>query len=204
MKQRPAWESHYQGIPSFNLIPPEYRWATILRRRLCNLLLLLMIAVVASFIPGLYQRMSAHEAAIETLQADIEALEAQWEVINARKDEAEGLLTAIRGLKEEHEGLQNQRQQDWDNLGIDRSDWSLVVAVFFRSRPPGVELSSLHQRGLMVTINGKAPDHWTLLQYRNLLLASPAIDEITHFQKHKTPESLVSFSMGVVVRMVEE
>ena len=201
-EQSPAWESHYQGIPNFNLIPLEHRRPTIPRRRLViYLLLLLMIIVVASFIPGLYQRMSVHEAAIEALQRDISAIEAELEVVSAERDEAEELLTTIRGMKEEHQVLLNQRQQDWRKLGVNPAEWHQVTFAIFRSRLLGVQLSSIGVQGMEVSLSGTAPDYVALLRYRAALLADRTICRIVSLNSELT-EIGVSFSL--VARISEE
>ncbi len=201
-EQSPAWESHYQGIPNFNLIPPEYRRATVPRRKLAiYLLLLLMIIAVASFVPGLYQRMSAHEAAIEALRRDASAIEAELEVITAERDEAAELLTTIRGMKEQHQVLLNQRQGDWRELGVNPAEWHQVTFAVFRSRLLGVQLSSVGVQGMGVALSGTAPDYVALLRYRKALLADPTISRIVSFDSEIT-EIGVSFSL--VARIGEE
>ncbi|MCL0076425.1 hypothetical protein M1O12_00070 [Dehalococcoidia bacterium] len=200
-KQSPAWESHYQGIPNFNLIPPEYRRAIVPRRKLViYLLLLLMIIAVALFVPGLYQRISAHQAAIEALRRDILAVEAELEVVSAERDQAAELLATIRGMREEHQALLNQRQQDWRELGVNPAEWHQVTFAVFRSRLFGVQLSSIEQQGMEVALSGTAPDYGALLRYRAALLADPTISRIVSFDS-EIVEAAVSFSL--VVRIEE-
>jgi Tfp pilus assembly protein PilN len=192
----------YQRVPNFNLIPPEYRRAIVPRRRLIiYLLLLLMIVVVASFIPGLYQRMGVHEAAIEALGRDIAAIEAELAMVSAERDEAEELLTTIRGMKEEHQALLNQRQQDWRELGVNRAEWHRVTFAVFRSRLFGVELSSIGVQEMEVALSGTAPDYAALLRYRRALLTDPTIAEIISFDS-EIVEGDLPFSL--VVRIGEE
>jgi len=201
-EQSPAEERHYQGLPNFNLIPPEYRIRIIPRRqRVIQLLLLLMIVVAASFIPGLYQTMSAHEAAIEAFQVDVTAIEAELERVTAERDEAEEWLTSIRAMKEEHQALLNQRQRAWDELGVNPVEWHELTAAVFRSRLFGVQLSSVEIQGMGVTISGTAPDYIALLRYRTALLADPAISRIVSFDS-EIVEAAVSFSL--VARIGEE
>ncbi|MCL0088611.1 hypothetical protein M1N87_02205 [Dehalococcoidia bacterium] len=200
-KQSPAWERHYRGIPNFNLIPPEYRRAIVPRRKLViYLLLLLMIVAVALFVPGLYQRMSAHEAAIEALRRDIPAVEAELEAVSAERDQAAEFLATIRGMKEEHQALLNQRQQDWRVLGVNPAEWHQVTFAVFRSRLFGVQLSSIGVQGMEVALSGTAPDYGALLRYRKALLADPTISRIVSFDS-EIVEAAVSFSL---VARIEE
>lgn len=201
-EQSPAWESHYQGIPNFNLIPPEYRRPTVPRRKLViYLLLLLMIIVVVSFSPGLYQRMSAHEAAIEALLRDIQSIEEELEVVTAERGEAAEFLVTIREMKDEHQALLNQGQGDWRELGVNPAEWHRVTFAVFRSRLLGVQLSSIGVQGMEVALSGTAPDYVALLRYRKALLADPTISRIASLNSELT-EIGVSFSL--VARIGEE
>lgn len=201
-KQSPAGRKHYRGIPNFNLIPLEYRMASVSLRRLSFLLLLiLLIATTVWFIQDLYQERAGRRAAIEALQGDISAIEAQLEVASAARDEAAELLTTIRGMKEQHQGLLNQRQQDWRELGVNPAEWHRVVAAVFRSPLFGVELSSIVVQRMEVALSGTAPDILALLRYRQGLLADPTISRIVSFNS-EVVEGTVSFSL--VARISEE
>jgi hypothetical protein len=160
-----------------------------------------MIVVVASFIPGLYQRMGVHEAAIEALGRDIAAIEAELAVVSAERDEAEELLTTIRGMKEEHQALLNQRQQDWRELGVNRAEWHRLTFAVCRSRLFGVELSSIGVQEMEVALSGTVPDYAALLRYRRALLTDPTIAEIISFDS-EIVEGELPFSL--VVRIGEE
>jgi Tfp pilus assembly protein PilN len=182
-------------IPNFNLIPPEYRRRIIPRRqRVIQLLLLLMIVVAASFIPGLYQRRTVHDAAIKAFQVDIAAIEAELERVSTERDEAEEWLTSIRAMKEEHHTLLNQRQRAWDELGVNPVEWHELTAAVFRSRLFSVQLSSVEMQGMRVTISGVAPNYVALLRYHGALLADPTISRIVSFDS-EIVEATVSFSL---------
>lgn len=191
-KQSPAWENHYQGIPNFNLIPPEYRSPR--GKLLIYLVLLLMIVAVASFVPGLHLRMSAYGDAIEVLRRDISVVEAGLEEVTAERDETEEFLSTIRGMKEEHQALMNQRQGDWRVLGVNPAEWHQVTFAVFRSRLFGVQLSSIDVQGMELALSGIAPDYRALLRYRAALLADPTIFRIVSMNSELT-EIGVSFSL---------
>ncbi len=203
-KQSPAWESYYRGIPSFNLIPIELRPAELsVRHLLFRLVLFVAIAAVGWLTLGLYQERLPHKDAIEALQTDMETLAAQLEALDADRGKAEELLSAAELLKQEHEAVLIERQQAWQELGMNEADWPRAMTVVFHYRFLGVELLSISQRQLEVVITGRALDYVSLLRYHNALLFDPAITRIVSLNS-QIEEAFVSFSMVVRIAPEEE
>lgn len=193
-KQLSPAERHYQRVPNFDLIPPEYRSPR--RKVLVNLVLLLMIIAVASFVPGLHRGMSVRQDAIADIRMDVVAIEAELEEITYRRDRAAEFLANIRGIKEEYQYLLIQRQGDWRRLGLNPLKWHKVVAAVFHSRLFGIQLSSVEVHGMELVVSGIAPDYGELLRFHAALLADPTISRIMSLSS-ELAEIGVSFSLEV-------
>ncbi len=187
----------YRQVPNFNLIPLEYRKPTIsFRRLLPRLLLALVIAIEVSFLPSLYLEKSTLKSTMATTQQRMQQIEGQLASVDAKKQEAAQLLATIETLKKERETLET----DGKELKIKQADWSKVMAAFFQ-QSPGVKLQSMIQQGTtQVTAKGTASSYAALLDYRRLLLASPAVSRIIYFASAKA-EATISFSLEVEIKI---
>lgn len=186
----------YRQVPNFNLIPAEYQKPTIsFQRFLLRLLLILIIIVDVSFISILYNNKSTSKAAIDSTQQKIQQMEEQLATINAGNTGAKELEATIEALRQERLVVED----DWKALTT-QADWSRVMTAFFLSKPQGVRLSSVVQDGVRVNATGTVSDYATLIEYRRLLLASPAISRIISLQSSKV-ETTISFSLAVEVKM---
>ncbi|MFH0768720.1 MAG: hypothetical protein V1932_04035 [Chloroflexota bacterium] len=174
----------YRQVPNFNLVPPEYQKPAIFSRRF--LLRLLVIAIVAAelfAIWNLYQEKSSLEADIASAQLQIQHTEDKVATVNAEKE-----------LKKERQALQD----DWETLTMGQADWPQILSAFLKSKPEGVELSSLKQEAGLINANGTASNYASLLQYRSTLLGSPAISQIVSFNS-RVSDGSISFSLSVEI-----
>lgn len=174
----------YRQVPNFNLVPPEYRKPTIFSPRLLlRLLITTIIAAELFFIWNLYQEKSSLEMAIDSAQLQIQQTEDKIAIVSAEKN-----------LKKERQALQD----DWKALTAKQTDWPQILSAFLKSKPGGIELSSLKQDGELVNANGTASDYPALLQYRSTLLGSPAISQIISLNS-RTVNGSVAFSLSVEI-----
>ncbi len=174
----------YRQVPNFNLVPPEYQKPTVFSRRF--LLRLLVIAIIAAelfAIWNLYQEKSSLEAAIDSAQLRIQQTEAKIAIVNSEKE-----------LKKERQALQD----DWKTLTAGQADWQQILSAFLKSKPEGIELSSLKQAGRLINADGTASDYASLLQYRSALLGSPSISQIISLNSGVSSGS-ISFSLSVEI-----
>ncbi|MDP2919564.1 MAG: PilN domain-containing protein [Dehalococcoidia bacterium] len=188
----------YRRVPNFNLVPLEHRKPTVSFRRLSLRFLLVIVIVAEAFlIRNLNQQKSSLEAAIDTAQRKMQQIDKEIAIIaNVQGKDAATLEAALKALRERVGGL----DKDWKALGMEQPNWSAVIAIFYQSKPGGVQLTSLNQSAERVTATGTASDYRTLLDYYYGILASPLISQIT-LLKSASAGSSVSFSLEVVVRM---
>ncbi len=172
----------YCQVPNFNLVPPQYRKPTMFSPRLLlRLLITTIIAAELLFIWNLYQEKPSLGIAIDSARLQIQQTEDKIAIVSAGKD-----------LKKERQAFQD----DWKALTANQTDWPQILSAFLKSKPGGIELSSLKQDGELVNANGTASDYASLLQYRSALLGSPAISQIISLDSRAVNGS-VAFSMSV-------
>ncbi len=175
----------YRQVPNFNLVPLEYRRPTVFSPRpLLRLAIAVIIVGELFFLWDLSEQKASIETAVDAARLQIQQTENKIAMVNA-----EG------GLKKERQSLQD----DWKALTANRPDWPEILSAFFKSKPAGIDLTSLDEKGGVVKANGFAPDYSSLLQYRSVLLGSPAVSQIVSLDS-STDDGVIAFAVSVEIK----
>lgn len=142
----------------------------------------------------LYRGWMDRKDEVDFTRSQIRSVQREISQYSGSQQEAQEIRKSIEALKKQITELEG----DYQALAQRRVNWSDFLLQLHQAIPPGVAVTSIDQKGLDVSVIGRAPDFAAPVSFRNALLQSPLVlSVVPPSMKWSGSTSEVNFSLVV-------